>query len=132
MAPALSWQPARVFVTASAPIDTRLLLTGPLYSRSLGGNKIGNEGASALAAVLKETQITTLKCAAASECSLLCQRPLTRLLSHIILSSLLLFHSLGGNVSRSGAIWLRVRRSMGDPRRSRSQTGSQVPCCIIL
>ena len=32
---------------------------------SISGNKIGPEGASALAAVLKETQITKLKCAAA-------------------------------------------------------------------
>ena len=32
---------------------------------SLYGNDIGDKGASALAAVLKETQITTLKCAAA-------------------------------------------------------------------
>ena len=32
---------------------------------SLYGNDIGGKGASALAAVLKETQITTLKCATA-------------------------------------------------------------------
>ena len=32
---------------------------------SLLGNYIGDKDASALAAVLKETQITTLKCAAA-------------------------------------------------------------------
>ena len=32
---------------------------------SLWGNVIGDKGASALAAVLKETQITTLGCAAA-------------------------------------------------------------------
>ena len=32
---------------------------------SLFLNNIGDKGASALAAVLKETQITTLKCAAA-------------------------------------------------------------------
>ena len=47
---------------------------------SLWGNEIGDKGASALAAILRETQITTLKCAAASECLFLCQRPLTRLL----------------------------------------------------
>ena len=45
---------------------------------SLCVNHIGAEGASALAAVLKETRISTLKCAAAPKCSLLCQRPLTR------------------------------------------------------
>ena len=47
---------------------------------SLWRNVIGDKGASALAAVLKETQITTLQCAAASECLFLCQRPLTRAL----------------------------------------------------
>ena len=50
---------------------------------SLYGNNIGDEGASALAAVLKETKITNLKCAAAPECSLLCQRPLTRLTTRL-------------------------------------------------
>ena len=44
---------------------------------SLYGNKIGDEGVSALAAVLKETQITKLECAAALERLLLCQRLLT-------------------------------------------------------
>ena len=48
-------------------------------ARSLWGNGMGAEGASAIAAILKETQITNLRCAAARECSLLCQRPLTRL-----------------------------------------------------
>ena len=38
--------------------------------RSLSANGIGVEGASALAAVLKETQITNLECAAAPELSL--------------------------------------------------------------
>ena len=63
---------------------TRLVfhfLTLPL-ARSLEGNNIGDQGASALAAILKETKITELECAAAPECSLSCQRPLTRLLSH--------------------------------------------------
>jgi hypothetical protein len=45
---------------------------------SIGGNRIGDEGASALAAILKETKITKLECAAAPECLLSCQRPLTR------------------------------------------------------
>jgi len=49
---------------------------------SLRYNQFGNEGASALAAVLKETKITNLECAAAPECSHLCQRPLTLLPSH--------------------------------------------------
>ena len=41
---------------------------------SLWGNNIGDKGAAALAAILKETQITTLKCAAAPQCSHSCQR----------------------------------------------------------
>ena len=44
---------------------------------SIGYNEIGAKGASALAAVLKETQIQKLECAAAPERSLFCQRPLT-------------------------------------------------------
>ena len=46
-------------------------------ARSLESNGIGDEGASALATILKETMISNLKCAAAPECSLSCQRPLT-------------------------------------------------------
>jgi hypothetical protein len=50
----------------SAPIDTRLLSHHPHPTpHSLGNNKIGDQGASALAAILKETQITNLGCAAA-------------------------------------------------------------------
>ena len=45
---------------------------------SLEANDIGTKGASALAAILKETQITNLKCAAPQR-SLLCQCPLTLL-----------------------------------------------------
>jgi len=50
-----------------------LTIPTPPLARSLGGNSIGAEGATALAAILKETQITNLRCAAAPECSLLCQ-----------------------------------------------------------
>ena len=51
----------------SAPVDTRLLshTLPPPTPCSLEGNYIGVEGTSALAAVLKETKITNLKCAAA-------------------------------------------------------------------
>ena len=38
-------------------------------ARSIGSNDIGDEGATALAAILKETKITVLECAAAPECS---------------------------------------------------------------
>ena len=50
----------------SAHIDTSALaiLAHPL-TRSLRGNNIGFEGASALAAVVKQTKIITLECAAA-------------------------------------------------------------------
>jgi hypothetical protein len=49
------------------PIDTPTLSPFPNLplAHSLGGNRIGNQGASALAAILKETQITNLGCAAA-------------------------------------------------------------------
>ena len=62
-----------MFAFLSAPIDTVPILS---LACSIGGNGIGDEGASALAAVLKETQITHLKCAAALECLSSCQRPL--------------------------------------------------------
>ena len=52
-----------VFAFVSAPLLALTILAPPL-THSLGGNGIGDEGASALAAVLKETQITKLKCAA--------------------------------------------------------------------
>ena len=55
-----------VFAFVSAPIDTAALSLPPTQPPvSLYKNNIGPEGASALAAVLKETQITNLKCAAA-------------------------------------------------------------------
>ena len=57
----------RVFAFLSALVDTRLLshtLPQPIPC-SLGQNAIGVKGASALAAVLKKTKITHLKCAAA-------------------------------------------------------------------
>ena len=53
---------SRVFAFVSAPVDTRLL---PPIPCSVGHNDIGVKGASALAAVLKKTKITHLKCAAA-------------------------------------------------------------------
>eukprot|EP00964_Phaeocystis_antarctica_P119624 scaffold83337_cov64-Phaeocystis_antarctica.AAC.5 len=59
----------RVFAFMSAPIDTPTLSPFPILplAHSLGGNEIGAEGASALAAILNETKITNLKCAAAPE-----------------------------------------------------------------
>jgi hypothetical protein len=63
---------ARVFAFLSAPIDKLALSLPQPIPCSLGVNGIGVEGASALAAVLKETMITRLECAAAPECSLSC------------------------------------------------------------
>ena len=73
----------------SAPVDTLTLhrIFHTALARSLCSNRIGDEGASALAAILKKTKITDLECAADPQCSLLCQRPLTRLPSHLIHSA---------------------------------------------
>ena len=72
-----------MFAFVSTPIDTRLIShSAPTHPRSIGYNRIGVEGASALAAILKETMISNLECAAAQWCSLLCQRPLTLVMSH--------------------------------------------------
>ena len=53
-----------MFAFVSAPADTHLCSNcAPTpIPRSIENNRIGDEGASALAAILKETQITTLKC----------------------------------------------------------------------
>ena len=70
---------ARVFAFLSMPIDMLTLspFPTPPLARSLEFNWIRAQGTSALAVVLKQTKITTLKCAATPECSLSCQRPLT-------------------------------------------------------
>ena len=59
-----------VFAFVSAPVDTLIYsptIFAPPLVRSLRHNKIGDKGASALAAVLKETRITHLECAAAPQ-----------------------------------------------------------------
>ena len=53
-----------MFAFLSAPIDSHAYsLTNPILplACSMAANNIGVEGASALAAILKETQITTLR-----------------------------------------------------------------------
>jgi len=65
------------------PLTRPILSPSCPVSHSLQGNAIGAKGAFALAAVLKKTKITKLKCAAAPECSLSCQRPLTPLSTHL-------------------------------------------------
>ena len=44
----------------------------PPFPRRIGHNSIGDEGASAIAAILNKTMITKLECAAAPECLLSC------------------------------------------------------------
>ena len=60
---------ARMFAFASERPLTSCSLTilAPPLTHSLGGKDIGVEGASALAAVLKETQIKHLGCAIAPQ-----------------------------------------------------------------
>ena len=76
----LTWSAPRP-LSVRFPVNAAYSLTTPTppLARSLGRNLIGDQGASSLAAILKETQITSLKCAAAPECLLLCQCPLTHL-----------------------------------------------------
>ena len=57
---------SEVFAFLSAPVDTPALSPLPILplAHSLEGNVIGDDGTCALAAILKETKITNLKCAA--------------------------------------------------------------------
>ena len=68
----------------SAPVDTPTLSPFPTLplAHSLGGNNIRAEGASALAAILKETQITSLGCAAARVFAFVSMPVDTPVLSH--------------------------------------------------
>ena len=54
----------RVFASVLAPNDTPALSPFPPCPRSLRYNGIGDKGATALAAILNETNITNLECAA--------------------------------------------------------------------
>ena len=54
-----------MFAFVSAPIDTPILTVSILpLARSLDINRLGGKGITALAAILNETKITHLKCAA--------------------------------------------------------------------
>ena len=57
----------RLFAVCERPFTRLLSLTipNPPLAHSLRNNEIGAKGASALAAILKETQITNLGCAGA-------------------------------------------------------------------
>ena len=67
----------------------------PPLARSLDRNRIRDKGATALAAILNQTQITDLRCAAALKVFAFLSTPIDTLLSH---RSLPLARSLGGNV----------------------------------
>ena len=73
---------SRVFALVSAPADTPDVSPSPLLACSLGRNNLTNNGEDMsgvlkLVEILPMTKIESLGCAAASKCSLLCQRPLT-------------------------------------------------------
>ena len=86
------------------PIDTPTLSPFPILplARSLAVNGLGAVGVTALAAILKETKITDLKCAAALECSLSWQRPLTHTCS-LSLPSPISCSLWGNNIGPKGA-----------------------------
>ena len=76
-----------MFAFVSIPLDTCLISHRPLLPAcSLGDNKLTNGGDMSgllkLVEILPSTKIKSLGCAAASKCLLLCQHPLTRLVSH--------------------------------------------------
>ena len=50
---------------------------------SWGGGIYTTEGITKLSEALKGSAVTSLKCATAPKCSLLCQRPLTRRTTHL-------------------------------------------------
>ena len=59
--------PPKRLLLCQRPLTRLYTVTVPILplARSLYNNGIGDKGASALAAILKETQINDLKCAAA-------------------------------------------------------------------
>jgi hypothetical protein len=76
----------KVFAFLSAPIDTATPHLCSLAKNQLCGcdqrgyGTYTSEGITKLCEALKGSSVTSLKCAAAPECSLSCQRPLTLLL----------------------------------------------------
>ena len=79
----------RVFAFVSARIDTVPPSLGSLANNELcgvtswGGGIYTTEGITKLSEALKGSAVTSLKCATAPKCSLLCQRPLTRRTTHL-------------------------------------------------
>ena len=78
-----------VFALVSAPIDIVPPSLGSLANNELcgldhsGRGTYTAEGITKLCEALKGSSVTSLECAAAPKCSLLCQRPLTRLTTHL-------------------------------------------------
>ena len=109
----------QVFAFLSAPIDT------PPSHGSLARNQLcgldrygcGNytaEGITKLCEALKGSAVTALKCAAAQECSLPCQRPLT------------LLHSRAGSLAKNQLCG--VYQEFGDMEGTYSIEGIAVLC----
>ena len=82
---------------------TCLLTVPPTIPCSIANNRIGDKGASALAAILKETMISTLRCASASGCSFLSQHPLTHGCSLTILAPQLTRSLCDNHIGDKGA-----------------------------
>ena len=91
-------------------------------ARSLYRNDIGAKSVIALAAILNKTKITNLECAAAPECLLSCQRPLTPLTAP---ASAPMFAVCGGTNSVPKQEPLSPRASRATPRCNPS---SRPPC----
>ena len=77
-----------MFALVSAPIDTPPALGSLANNQLCGLDQLGRgtyttEGITKLCEALKGSAVTSLKCATASECSPSCQRPLTRLTTHL-------------------------------------------------
>ena len=90
-------EPRSVLAFMSSPLD----ILHFSCTRSMEYNGLMDEGCMAIAAVLPQTQVKELKCAAPQVCSLLCQRPMTFCTFPALAVS-------GGTASRSRA----ARRSL--------------------
>ena len=118
-----------VFAFVSAPIDTPQHLLP--FAHSLAENEIGDEGASALVAILKETQITNLKCAAAPKVFAFVSAPADThsMLPLLAVSTATRFRSTSSKErSRPSGSTSRARGS-GSPPPSSSRAASRRTAC---
>ena len=105
------------------------LTVPPHIPCSIRYNRIGDEGASALAAVLKETKISHLECAAAQYSVRFCvSAPLTSLRPHCIDSTLIPVLSLEDNILTKEA---NNRRSKTPRAAVSASTSSKRPRCTV-